>query len=297
MKVGVIGVGQMGWHMANRLARAGHDVIAHDPRPEIGSRLREIGVRSAASACEVSRQAEATILMVLNSKQAEEAIWGEDGFAAGARPDSLLVIMSSLPPRFLGELDARSDGEFVIVDAPVSGGVEGASAGTLTIMAAGRGADIDRAVPVLSELGEVVRVGSQPGLGATMKTVNQAMYFAAFASAAEMLVSAVKAGLDPDTVVEVVGRSSGASWALQNRVPLAWRESYVSGGALAIAAKDLAAALDLAQDLDVDASVTRAAAALVDEAMARHAGGGDDPLIVEAVEAQAGFFIGGRLSD
>jgi 3-hydroxyisobutyrate dehydrogenase len=104
-----------------------------------------------------------------------------------------------------------------------------------------------------------------------------------------MVVAGARAGLDPDTIVEVIGSSSGGSWALQHRVPLAWRNEYRSGGSLAIAAKDLSYALQLVDELGTSANVTRAVAELVAGAMREHDGVGDDPLIVDAVERLSGF--------
>lgn len=297
MKVGIIGVGNMGWQMAARLAEAGHEVAAYDAREQVASALRQVGAAAATSPAAVAKASEATVLMVLNSAQAEEAIWGENGYADSAKPASVLILMSSLPPAYVASTAERAAGRFQIIDSPVRGGVEGASAGTLTIMAAGSQTALEAVRPIHEALGKtIIWLGSRPGLGATMKAVNQAMYFSAMASAAEMLITATKAGLDPETVIEVISRSSGDSWALRNRVPLSWRNDYTSGGSLAVAAKDMAAGLELAEQLGVDARVTRAAADIVQEAIERRGGEGDDPLIVEAIEARSGLSLCKRSS-
>lgn len=290
MDVGIIGVGNMGWQMAGRLVGAGHRLTAYDPREDVSRALPQLQATAASSPAAVGKGTAVTILMVVNASQAEDAIWGENGYAETAKPDSILIMMSSLPPTYVAATAERADGRFQVIDSPVSGGVEGAAAGTLTIMAAGSQPAMQAVRPVLEALGEnIVWVGTRPGLGATMKAVNQAMYFTAMASAAEMIVTATKAGLDPEAVIEVIGRSSGDSWALRNRVPLSWRNNYTSGGSLAVAAKDMAAALDLAKQLGVSTRVTEAAADIVSEAMERQSGQGDDPLIVETIEAQSGI--------
>jgi len=295
VNVGIIGVGNMGLHMARRLAEAGYTVHGFDPRPDIGDRLADVGAAALPTGAQVASVSGITILMVLNNEQADAAIWGDDGFAAGADEDSVLLIMSSLAPSYVASIDSSPNRRFQLVDAPVSGGVEGAERGSLTVMVAGEECAAATVQPILELLGsKIVRVGARPGLGATMKAINQAMYFTAFASAAEMIVAGAKAGLDPDAVVDVIGSSSGGSWALGNRVPLAWRADYLSGGSLAIAAKDLATALQLADELGTEASVIRAVAALVDGAMQYHQGAGDDPLIVDAVERLSGFVIAER---
>ncbi|PFG45085.1 3-hydroxyisobutyrate dehydrogenase [Georgenia soli] len=284
MDIGVIGMGNMGQHMARRLVEAGHRVLGFDPRPDIRDRLREIGAAPAESAADLTTRSQIVIVMVVNDAQAERAIWGPEGVAEGAHRDLVLVSMSSLSPSFVREVAERASGEFHVVDAPVSGGVEGAANGTLTIMVAGSDEAVAVVMPAFEAMGSPVVVGGTAGLGATMKVINQAMYFTALASAAEMVVAGAKAGLDPDTIVNVVSTSSGASWALQHRVPLAWRANYVSGGSLAIAHKDLGAAVKLADELGIAARVSTAAASLVADAMDVHEGAGDDPLIVEMVE-------------
>lgn len=147
--------------------------------------------------------------------------------------------------------------------------------------------------PVLRTMGKnVINVGEQTGLGVTMKTINQAMLFAALASASEMVVAGVKAGLDPDTIIKVVSLSSGGNWALEHRIALAWQtENYNSGAILAIAAKDLRSAMELANDLGTSATVTREVLNLVDIGMERHHGQGDDPLMVEIIENLSQFYI------
>lgn len=294
MRVGVVGVGRMGWHMARRLGAAGHDVVGFDPRDEVMRSLPSIGVVAVASPAEVACRSDVAILMVMNTEQADEAVWGTAGYASAAGEQSILTIMSSLPPATVTALAERAAGRFRILDSPVSGGVEGAADGTLTIMVAGGDAAIDAVLPIYDVLGDrTYRVGGAPGLGATLKAINQSMYLSSLVSAAEMLVTAVKAGLDADTVVEVIAQSSGDSWALRHRLPLSWRNDYLSGGALALADKDIGIAAGIADALGIDAPVTRAAAAMVRAAFDRHAGEGDDPFVVETVEARAGIRLKG----
>ncbi|QWA13007.1 NAD(P)-dependent oxidoreductase [Sodalis ligni] len=295
MNIGMIGLGQMGWNLAKNLSVAGYSVAGFDPRPDSRQRMAQINVQAADSPASLAAGTDAAVLMVLNSEQAESAVWGENGFAAGAAIDKTLIIMSSLSPVFVRALAARAEGRFRVLDAPVSGGVEGARAATLTIMASGP-ADLQQAMmPVLRAMGKnVINVGHEAGLGATMKTINQAMLFAALASASEMVVAGVKAGLDPDTIIKVISISSGGSWALEHRVPLAWQTDYVSGATLAIAAKDMRSATELADSLGTSATIAREVRRLVDIGMARHQGEGDDPLMVEIIEQLSDFYIKSR---
>ncbi len=295
MHIGMMGLGQMGWNLAKNLSVAGYSVVGFDPRPDSRERMAEINVKAAASPAELAAVTDAAVLMVLNTEQAEAAVWAENGFAAGADKDQTLIIMSSLSPVFVRALAVRAKGKFRVLDAPVSGGVEGARAATLTIMASGPAALQHALMPVLRAMGKnVINVGDEAGLGATMKTINQAMLFAALASAAEMVVAGVKAGLDPDTIIKVISISSGGSWALEHRVPLAWQTDYASGATLAIAAKDMRSALELADSLGTSATLAREVRRLVDIGMARHQGQGDDPLMVEIIEQLSDFYIRSR---
>ena len=194
MNIGMIGLGQMGWHMAKNLTAAGYAVIGFDPRPDSRQRLAEISATAADSAAD--------------------------------------VVMSSLSPVFVRALAQRAEGKFFVLDTPASGGVEGAADASLTIMASGPSALQQSMLPILRAMGKnIIDVGDQPGLGATMKTINQAMPFAALASASEMVVAGVKAGLDPDTIIKVVSIRSGGSWALAHRIPLAWQtDNYFPAG-------------------------------------------------------------------
>ncbi|MDR2930325.1 MAG: NAD(P)-dependent oxidoreductase [Propionibacteriaceae bacterium] len=292
MTIGVIGVGRMGWPMAARVVEAGMEVVGTDARAEVVAKLPQIGVRTAESPKQVSEQASTTILMVMNAAQADEAIWGPDGFAEGATPDSVLVTMASLPATYVQQLAVKAAGLFSVVDCPVSGGVEGAEAGTLTLMVAGDPATVDRIEPVLAAVGSrVFRIGKTPGLGCVMKSINQAMFLSSLVTCAEMVLTGVKAGLDPDVVVEVVSKSSGDSWALRNRLPLVWRNDYVSGGALDLMVKDIGGALTLADELGVDSTVTKAAARIVQEGYDAHHGLGDDPLIIQTMEERNGVLL------
>lgn len=286
MRVGFVGLGQMGKPMSGNLVASGFRVTVFDPLHSAVEELVNRGAESGVSVSDVAERSQLTVLMVRDAAQAEAAVRGEDGFLAGAAEGNTLIVMSTLPPalvRSFGEtLSARG---VRVLDAPVSGGVEGASAGLLTIMAAGHTDVLDRCRPVLEVLGErIYHVGDAVGLGQTVKVLNQALYFTGLAVSAEAIVIGAKAGIDPDVLIDVIGESSGGNWALKNRAPLAWRNEYRSGGALSIALKDLRAATQLADDVEVPALVTSSTAHLFKLAESLLGAEGDDPLIVKAVE-------------
>ncbi|MEF2559288.1 NAD(P)-dependent oxidoreductase [Aurantimonas sp. C2-5-R2] len=293
MRVGFIGLGRMGSHMSRSLLRASLAVNVYDVDPAPMKELEREGATVALSPAEVGAGSNVTILMVHDQQQAETAVYGEAGYAAGTRAGKTLVIMSSLPPNFVAELAGDFETKGIhLLDAPVSGGVEGAQQASLTIMAAGSDTAFQAAEPILAKMGRnLYRVGLCPGQGQTLKALNQAMYFTGLAVAAEVLVTGSKAGIDPDVMVEVIARSSGDNWALRNRVPLAWRNDYRSGGSLAVAIKDLRTALDIGREFDMPLPVTTATAQIFGLAGRLGAADADDPEVVRTIEILAGHVL------
>ncbi len=286
MRVGFVGLGQMGKPMSSILLASGFQVAVFDPERSAVGELVDRGAERGGSVREVAERSQLTVLMVRDAAQAEAAVGSEDGFLAGAVEGDTLIIMSTLPPALVRDFGETLSARGVrALDAPVSGGVEGASAGLLTIMAAGHADVLDQCRPVLEALGDrIYYVGEEVGLGQTVKVLNQALYFTGLAVSAEAIVIGAKVGIDPDVLVDVIGESSGGNWALKNRAPLAWRNEYRSGGALSIALKDLRAATQLADDAEVPALVTSSTAHLFKLAESLLGAEGDDPLIVKAVE-------------
>ncbi len=290
---GVIGLGQMGGPMTEHLIEAGFQLVVYDRDPAAMAQAEARGARAASSPRALGEAVEVAIIMVRDSVQAEAALYGEAGFLAGAVPGTVLVVMSSLTSAFVEALEARAQADGVhLLDAPVSGGVEGARAASLTLMCAGGEPAMTAARPVLEPLsGALHWVGERPGLGQTLKALNQAMYFTGLAVAAEALVVGTKAGLDPERMVAVIAASSGDNWALRNRAPLAWRNAYRSGGSLAIARKDLRAARAEAEAQQVPMLVSTATGQLFDLAAILGDAEGDDPEVVRVLERLAGQVI------
>lgn len=279
----------MGRPMCVNLLAAGYGVSAFDPVITAVEEMVDQGAVAGKSAADVAERSDLTLLMVRDAAQAEAAVRCEKGFLEGADEGDVLLVMSSLPPDLIrGFGEEFSSRRIGLLDAPVSGGVEGAREGSLTIMAAGSVGAFGRCRAVLEVVGgRVHHVAEEVGLGQTLKALNQALYFAGLAASAEAVVMGAKAGLDPEVLVEVVGESSGGNWALKNRAPLAWRNGYRSGGALSIALKDLATATGLADELKVPAPVLSATAHLFKLAEGLLGTEGDDPLVVKAVEVIA----------
>lgn len=293
-KVGFIGLGKMGSRMARNLLAQGNMLAVYDKLPEASAALKGHGiVESCRSPGQVATCAQLIIVMVHDQQQCDDVLFGFEGVAESCTPGATVVLMSTLSPEYVIALaaDPRIDG-VRIIDAPVSGGVEGAEKGTLTIMAGGASAAVREALPVLETMGSlVVHVGESPGQGQVAKVLNQMMYFAGIAIASEAVVAAAKAGINPSEFVRVAGNGSGDNWALRNRIPLAWSNDYRSGGALNIASKDLEAALGLCRRIGVytpvAATVTQAFHAAI--SMARP--DADDAEYVRLVETISAFSL------
>jgi 3-hydroxyisobutyrate dehydrogenase-like beta-hydroxyacid dehydrogenase len=230
--VGVVGLGAMGAPMAANLERAGYEVAGFDVR----------GTGGLGSVAEVAKRATGAVLVLVRTRpQVEDVVARLD------RPGLDVVVMSTIDPgtmgRLAGELAARG---MTAVDAPVSGGVAGAEAGTLAIMASGDPAAVARCRPLFEVLGaSLFVIGERPGMGQAVKLANQLMLAVGMLAAQEGLRLAAEHGLGPEDVLPVIERSTGASWAAANwDTVLGWWRDYEPGGALDIVVKDLRSLLD-----------------------------------------------------
>lgn len=244
-RVGFVGLGAMGLPMCANLAARGLSVAAFDLRAEALDRAAASGARRAQSAADAARDADALVLMVVNAAQAE-AVLIDGGALEALAPGAIVVLMATCAPAQVEALDARiAAAGRRLVDAPVSGGVGGATAGTLTIMAAAPAETFAAARPVLEALGDkLFHVGERPGQGAMVKTVNQLLCGVHIAAAAEAFSLAAKAGLDGAQLLEILGGSAASSWMLKDRGPRMLQDDPAVASAVDIFVKDLGIVLD-----------------------------------------------------
>jgi putative dehydrogenase len=210
----------MGLPMAINLLHRKFAVRGFDIMPAAMNALEKQGGSRASSAKEVASGAEFLLLMVVNAEQAENILF-RDGAVDALAPGGMVVLMTTCPPSAVEKMAERvlACGRRFL-DAPVSGGVVGATAATLTIMAAGAEEVFNTAKPVLEAVGRrIFYVGKRPGQGAMAKTVNQLLCGVHLAVAAEALSLASKAGVDLKAMLEIVTGSSAASWMLKDRGP------------------------------------------------------------------------------
>lgn len=260
--LGFVGLGAMGQNAARQLLLAGHRVQGFDLRTESLQSFAAQGGAVAASPAQVCTQAVGTVLFVVNAAQAEAVLFGKDGMAEAAAPGHLVISCVTMSAADARRLAARCrERGLVFVDAPVSGGVAGAEAGSLSIMAAGPAAALDACAPVFAAMGSrVLRVGEEAGQGSTFKTINQLLCGVHLAAAGEAMAMAARAGLDTQQVFDLVSESAAASWMLRDRGPAMVTRTYTPvRSAVDIFVKDLGLVLDLARDLRFPASISAAA--------------------------------------
>jgi len=297
MQVGFIGIGVMGRPMVLNLLKAGHDVTIyarHPEKPEV-QEVIQAGAKLAPSARAVAIVSEIVITMVPNSPQVEEVVTGPQGILEGARKGLIIIDMSTISPsvsRKLAETAAEKSVHFL--DAPVSGGSQGAINGTLSIMVGGEQAVFEQALPVLEAMGtkeKIIYVGPN-GSGEVVKLINNMLVGMISAATAEAFVLGVKAGADVDTMAKVISISTGASWQLSNQFPLrAFNGSFQPGFMTDLLIKDLGLALDMAAENKTPVVLTALSHQLFEMASAAGDGRSDYTSLLKVLEQQAGVEV------
>ena len=275
--VGFIGLGIMGRGMARNLLKAGFPLTVWN---RTASRMDELvaeGATAAASPADLAAKCDIIITCVSDTPDVEAVLFGPDGVAAGARAGQLVIDCSTISPSATRDFHARLGGHGVdLVDAPVSGGSEGAQKATLTIFCGGDAGPVERARPILAAMGRTITHVGPSGAGQAVKAVNQVILAGTYLGVAEGIVLAIKAGLDVEQVVAALGGGAAQSWVLANRSGRMIDNEYPLGFKVALHRKDLGIALDLAGQLGAVLPVSSLAAQL--EAGLVGDGHGDDDM-------------------
>jgi L-threonate 2-dehydrogenase len=285
--VAVIGLGSMGFGMAQSLMRAGLGVKGYDALAANVKRLADEGGGEAGSPAEAAAGASIIICAVVNAAQTEAVMFGADGARETAGNDPVFISCATMDPAAARRLGERWEAEGrLYLDAPMSGGAARAAKGELTFMASGSAAAFARAQPALDAMAaKVYELGDRPGIGAGFKMINQLLAGVHIAAAAEAMTFAAKQGLDLNKVYEVITASAGNSWMFENRVPHILEGDYRPLSAVEIFVKDLGIVQDMARA--ERCPVPLAAAALQMYLAAAGAGYGlDDDSSVARVYAQ-----------
>jgi 3-hydroxyisobutyrate dehydrogenase len=214
MKIGFIGLGHMGGPMARNLLKAGHALKVYDVVPDLVKKLQEQGCEVATSAIDCAKGVEVVITMLPSSPHVRSVYLGEYGILAGVKPGTPLIDCSTIDPLTAREvaMDAKAK-SCPMVDAPVSGGVGGAEAGTLTFMVGGDAKDFDAARPVLQAMGKNIVHCGGIGNGQVAKICNNMMLAIEMIATSEGMSLAAKLGMDPKVFASIVNTSSGRCWS------------------------------------------------------------------------------------
>jgi 3-hydroxyisobutyrate dehydrogenase len=274
-RVGFVGLGTMGAAMAANLARAGFPLTVWNRSEGRAGDLAQLGATEARTPADLARRSDVIVTCVSDTPDVERVLLGDDGVASGAAKGTLVIDCSTISPsatRGFGERLAEHG--IAMVDAPVSGGSEGAQKGTLTIFVGGEATDVERARPVLEAMGKTITHLGPLGSGQAAKAVNQVILAGAYLGVAEGIVLAIKAGLDPEQLVTALSGGAARSWVLENRAGRMIKNEYPIGFKVKLHHKDMGIGLGLAREVGAALPV----AALFDQLLAglEAQGHGDD---------------------
>lgn len=290
----------MGAHMARNLVSEGHKVTVYDVRPEAIEVLVELGAEAASSPEAVAPGAEA-VFTSLPGPPEVNAVWqGESGLLANMEPDAIGIDLSTVDPDTARQVAAEAAERGVrFMDCPVSGGVNGAEAGTLSLMAGGPRQTFDDALPALEAIGRADKIYhcGDVGSGSVVKLVNNLISQTTNTVISEAFTMGVKAGVDANTLIDVVQASSGGSATLAQWGDSVLKRNFEPGFMLALGAKDVRLAHELAASLDIPMPVTAAGKARIDRGVAEGLGAETSQAVVKMQENDAGIEVDGRKSN
>ncbi|MCZ7533097.1 MAG: NAD(P)-dependent oxidoreductase [Acidimicrobiia bacterium] len=291
--VGFIGLGIMGHSMARNLMNAGHDVTVWNRTVSRADDLAEAGARLAGSPAEVARLNEIVMICVSDTPDVEAVVFGPNGVAEGIRSGALIIDHSTISPAATKEMARRInalDGSWL--DAPISGGAEGAAKGTLSIMIGGDAADIERARQYLDAVGATItHVGTQ-GAGQLVKAVNQILVVVNQLGVSEALLLAEAGGLDLEATLAAVEGGAAGSWMLSNRGPQMIRRDWRPGFTIDLQQKDLRLVLEAADELGVPLPGTALVFQLYRALQNRDLGSEGNHALIKALEEMSGIRLG-----
>lgn len=281
--VGVIGLGSMGFGVAQSLLKAGFRVHACDVRRDVLDRFAAAGGIAESSPAALGARVDALIILVVNAAQTDEVLFGEQGAAAAMKAGAVVISSATVAPDYAAGLGARLQAMGLRnIDAPVSGGAAKAATGELSVMAAGSPDAFAFCQPVFDAIAaKLYRLGDAPGQGSTVKMINQLLAGVHIAASAEAMALGIKAGADPEALYEVISNSAGSSWMFQNRVPHILKGDYTPLSAVNIFIKDLGIVLDSARRQSFPLPLTATAHQMFLSAAAAGHGAEDDAAVVK----------------
>lgn len=291
--IGFIGLGVMGAPMADNLVKAGFDVVGHTRRPGGADRLVAAGGRRAGSVAEASRGADAVITMLPDSPDVTSVVLGPDGVLRHSDPGTLIIDMSTVRPQTAREIAASAAaGGLEALDAPVSGGEQGAIEAVLSIMVGGTGAAFARARPVFEALGTTIVHVGPAGSGQLVKAANQLVVAGAIELVAEAIVLLEASGVDPVAGLEVLGGGLAGSTVLARKGTAMLERRFKPGFRVDLHHKDLNIALETGDAYGVPLPATSLAQQMLRTLRAKGHGADDHSALLTVIEEWAEHRIG-----
>jgi 3-hydroxyisobutyrate dehydrogenase/2-hydroxy-3-oxopropionate reductase len=293
MKLGFIGLGNMGFPMTRNLLHAGFAVTVHNRSRGNIDRLVAEGAVAAESTADVPRNADIVFTCLPSVATVEEVYRGAGGLLSGTRAGLTLVDCSTVSPALSRAIsaEARERGAGFL-DAPISGGPAGAQAATLTIMAGGDEADFQRVLPAFRAMGANIHHVGPSGAGSVVKLVNQHLTSVNTAAVAEAVVLGARAGADPQVLFDVIKTSFGSSTMFNRSMPFLLKRRFDEGAPMRIMLKDLDLITDLGRELNVRLLLASEAREVYRESVALGLGDEDIVALVKPLERIAGIEIG-----
>ncbi|MBI3176459.1 MAG: NAD(P)-dependent oxidoreductase [Chloroflexi bacterium] len=291
-QIGFIGLGIMGRGMTRNLIKAGFPVTVWNRTPSRMAELAAEGTGTSTSPADLASRCDVIILCVSDTPDVQAVITGEHGVLHGARPGSLVIDMSTISPHATRDLAAALAAKGVaMLDAPVSGGSEGAARGTLAIMVGGKPEDVARAMPVLQAMGKTITHVGDHGAGQTVKLVNQILVVGNALAMCEALLFAKAGGLDLQKTLDAVSSGAAGSWMLSNRGPQIIKRDWRPGFTIDLQQKDVRLILDAADQLGVPMLATSLVFNLYRVLQTDGLGAEGNHALVKALEKLAGIEV------
>ena len=296
-KIGFIGLGIMGRGMVQNLLDAGFDLTVWNRTGRRMDPFLAAGAQGADNPAALARQCDITIVCVSDTPDVKEVILGEDGIIHGISAGNLVIDMSTISPQATMALAKDlADRGARMLDAPISGGSEGAAQGTLSIMVGGDAQQVARARPLFEAMGSAITHVGDNGAGQTVKLVNQILVVVNMLAVGEALLFAEAGGLDLEKTLEAVQAGAAGSWMLSNRGPQVIERDWRPGFTIDLQQKDLRLVLEAADALGVPTLATSTVFHLYRTLQAAGLGDEGNHALVKALERLAGMEIGGGKS-
>jgi putative dehydrogenase len=290
----VIGLGSMGFGMAQSCLRSGLGTRGVDVAPESEARFAALGGKAGAALGEAGTL-DAVVVVVLNAAQLEAVLFGPEGIVPHLRAGAVVIACPTVAPAVARDMAARcAETGVLYLDAPISGGAAKAAEGALSIMASGAPEAFAAARPVLEATAtNVFELGPEPGAGSAMKAVNQLLAGVHIAAMGEAMAFGMTQGVTPDAFLEVISQCAGTSWMLENRAPHVIEGDYSPRSQINIWPKDLGIVLDIAKDAGFSAPITATALQQYMVAVGMGMGAEDDAAITKVYARNAGLKLPG----